>query len=113
MSKTYSQVLKQIDQLKAEAERLRRAEVEGVIERIRDAIEAYGLTAADLGFARAKPGPKPGAKKAAKRGARKVAKVAAKYRDENGNTWAGRGKRPVWLRDALAAGRKLEDFAVK
>ncbi len=78
MSKTYSQVLKQIDQLKAEAERLRRAEVEGVIERIRDAIEAYGLTAADLGFARAKPGPKPGAKKAAKRAPKKKTKARAK-----------------------------------
>jgi DNA-binding protein H-NS len=26
-------------------------------------------------------------------------KVAIKYRDKSGNTWAGRGAQPVWLRD--------------
>jgi hypothetical protein len=40
-------------------------------------------------------------------------KVPAKYRDKEGNTWAGRGAQPVWLRDKLKAGAKLEDFAVQ
>ena len=39
-------------------------------------------------------------------------KVAVKYRDRSGNTWAGRGAQPVWLRYKLKAGAKLEDFAV-
>jgi DNA-binding protein H-NS len=39
-------------------------------------------------------------------------KVAIKYRDKSGNTWAGRGAHPVWLREKLEAGAKLEDFAV-
>jgi DNA-binding protein H-NS len=39
-------------------------------------------------------------------------KVAVKYRDKSGNTWAGRGAQPVWLREKLKAGAKLEDFAV-
>jgi DNA-binding protein H-NS len=39
-------------------------------------------------------------------------KVAVKYRDKSGNTWAGRGAQPVWLREKLKAGGKLEDFAV-
>src|SRR5262249_15667155 len=39
-------------------------------------------------------------------------KVAVKYRDRSGNTWAGRGAQPVWLREQLKAGAKLEDFAV-
>jgi DNA-binding protein H-NS len=50
-----------------------------------------------------------------KRGRRsllKGRKVAVKYRDGSGNTWAGRGAQPVWLRDKLKAGAKLEDFAV-
>jgi DNA-binding protein H-NS len=120
MTKTYLQVLKQIDTLKAQAEKLRRAEADGVITRIRDAISHYGLTAADLGLtgsgggsakaARKKPGRKPGRPRKI---AGKVSKVAPKFRDEKGNTWAGRGKRPIWLRDALAGGRKLEDFAIK
>ena len=39
--------------------------------------------------------------------------AVVRYRDENGNTWVGRGKRPQWLRDALTAGKKLEELAVK
>jgi len=35
-----------------------------------------------------------------------------KYRDNAGNAWAGRGAQPVWLRERLKAGAKLEDFAV-
>jgi DNA-binding protein H-NS len=39
-------------------------------------------------------------------------KVPPKYRDRLGNTWAGRGATPVWLRDKIKAGAKLQDFAV-
>ena len=39
-------------------------------------------------------------------------KVPIKYRDRTGNTWAGRGAQPRWLRAKLKAGAKLEDFAV-
>jgi DNA-binding protein H-NS len=39
-------------------------------------------------------------------------KVAIKYRDKAGNTWAGRGAQPRWLRDKLKGGAKLQDFAV-
>jgi hypothetical protein len=40
-------------------------------------------------------------------------KVPIKYRDRSGNTWAGRGAQPAWLREQLKAGAKLEDFAVE
>jgi DNA-binding protein H-NS len=40
-------------------------------------------------------------------------KVPVRYRDKSGNTWAGRGAQPVWLREKLKAGAKLEDFAVQ
>jgi DNA-binding protein H-NS len=45
--------------------------------------------------------------------AMKGRKVPVKYRDKAGNTWAGRGAQPVWLREKLKAGAKLEDFAVQ
>jgi DNA-binding protein H-NS len=45
--------------------------------------------------------------------AMKGKKVPIKYRDKEGNTWAGRGAQPVWLREKLKAGAKLEDFAVQ
>jgi DNA-binding protein H-NS len=111
MSKTYTQVLKQIEILKAEADKLRRKEVDGVISRIREAIEHYGLTAADLGLgAGAKPAKAP-AKKSGKAAAAPQARPA-KYRDDAGHSWGGIGKRPQWLRDALAAGKSLQDFEV-
>jgi DNA-binding protein H-NS len=46
-------------------------------------------------------------------GSLKGRKVPIKYRDKDGNTWAGRGAQPVWLRERLKAGAKLEDFAVQ
>jgi DNA-binding protein H-NS len=39
-------------------------------------------------------------------------KAPVKYRDRSGNTWAGRGAQPKWLRAKLKAGAKLRDFAV-
>src|SRR5882724_4313162 len=39
-------------------------------------------------------------------------KVAPKYRGPDGETWAGRGAQPVWLRDELKAGAKLENFLI-
>jgi DNA-binding protein H-NS len=44
--------------------------------------------------------------------AMKGRKVPIKYRDNEGHTWAGRGAQPVWLREKLEAGAKLEDFGV-
>lgn len=37
-----------------------------------------------------------------------------KYRntEDSNDTWTGRGRKPTWLVDALAAGRDINDFAV-
>lgn len=39
---------------------------------------------------------------------------AVAYRDpsDKSKTWAGRGARPLWLKDALNSGKTLEDFKV-
>lgn len=118
MTKTYAQIVKQIETLQGEADKLRKKEIEGVIGRIREAIAAYKLTAADLGLAtasaprapRAAVKRKPGRPR--KAGAAKAAGVV-KYSNGTGGTWGGRGKRPQWLRDAINSGKKLEDFLVK
>ena len=36
---------------------------------------------------------------------------ATQYSDGAGNSWSGFGPKPGWLKDALAAGRTLEDLA--
>ena len=64
-----------------------------------------GLTAGKAGTARR--GRPPG-KVHALRGR----KIEPKYRGPNGETWAGRGMMPLWLRDAMKGGRKLESFAI-
>jgi DNA-binding protein H-NS len=58
-------------------------------------------------------GGEVGTARRGRRSAMKGRKVAVKYRDKEGNTWAGRGAQPVWLRERLKAGAKLEDFAVQ
>lgn len=114
MTKTYAQIVKQIEVLKADAEKVRRKEVDGVIGRIREAITVYNLSAEDLGFGSKTRAAGKTASTVARR-ARKAAKAPAvvKFRNESGGTWGGRGKRPQWLRDALASGKTLADFAVK
>jgi DNA-binding protein H-NS len=41
--------------------------------------------------------------------------VAAKYRNpkEPSQTWAGRGLQPLWLKEAIKSGKKLESFLIK
>lgn len=41
--------------------------------------------------------------------------VAPKYRNPGNHlqTWTGRGKQPHWVRDALAAGKNLDELAIK
>lgn len=115
MAKTYAQVVKQIESLSREAEKLKQKEVDGVIARIREAVKVYGLSASDLGLSGSGIGTRKtrtAGKAAKKRTTKSKLSTAAKFRDEAGNTWVGRGPRPHWLREALAAGKRLEDFAV-
>ena len=106
--KTYAQIREQIEALQREAELLRREEVKSVVAKILETIERYGLTSEDLGFVV----PRRRRAAATRRASRKrSAGTAVKYRDAQGNTWGGRGPRPRWLRDALAAGHDLTEFA--
>jgi DNA-binding protein H-NS len=60
-----------------------------------------------------KLGGEAGGGRRGRRSAMKGKKVPIKYRDKEGHAWAGRGAQPVWLREKLKAGAKLEDFAVQ
>lgn len=115
MAKTYVQIVQEIDALQKQAERMRRAELNEVIDRIKSAIAAYGLTASDLGFragraTKVKAEAMPATKRRGQSG--KGSKVAPKYCDTSGNTWSGRGNRPRWLTAAINEGKKLEDFVI-
>lgn len=111
MAQTYLQIKRQIETLEKQAEKLKNQEVAGVVERIKTAIEHYGLTAEQLGLARATASTRKGTRAPASGSASRSGSPQAKYADDQGNVWAGRGPRPHWLRDALAAGKSPEDFA--
>ncbi len=123
MTRSFAQIQKQIDALQREAEKARQREVQGVVERIKVAISAYGLTPEDLfgpsrrgrkAQATAEAGP-PGLRKmraSAKRAMKKAAS-APKYRDPaSDKTWTGRGKRPGWFVAAVESGKQPEELAV-
>jgi DNA-binding protein H-NS len=46
--------------------------------------------------------------------AKKRKPVAAKYRNpaDKSQTWSGRGRQPIWYKDAIAAGKSPEDLAI-
>ena len=111
----------QIAALQAQADALRKTEMAEVIAKVKDAIAHYGLTVADLGFGRAvgKVGKssatvsgKP-ARKGRKRAVAKPPAKAVKFKDDQGHTWGGIGKRPDWFKAALAAGKTPEDLLAK
>jgi DNA-binding protein H-NS len=100
---TYIELMEKAQKLMAEAEQVRRKEVGDVIADIRQKMTEYGLTLQDIG------GGTPGRKRASSGGKAKT----VKYRGPNGETWGGgRGRKPRWVTEALAKGKKLEDFAV-
>lgn len=94
-----AQLLKQIEEQQT-------TEKAGAVEKVKAIMAEYGLTIADL--QETKRGRKPGTSAPKTSGS----KVAAKYKDDQGNSWSGRGLKPKWLTAALAVGKKIEDFAV-
>jgi DNA-binding protein H-NS len=90
--------------LEKEIESTRKKERTEAISQVKALMAQYGLTSADLS-----------SKAPAKSGnGSKGGKVAVKFRNAaTGDTWSGRGLQPKWLKAALAAGRKIEEFALK
>lgn len=97
---TLLQSRQEIDARIAAIQREKRAEHVAAVHKY---MAEHGLTLADLGAVE-----RSRAAKAASAGK----KLPAKYRDETGNTWSGRGFQPVWLRNRLAAGARLEQFLI-
>lgn len=115
MTQTYAQLARQIAALQASAQKQLAIEAKGAIAKINDMIATYGLTAGDLKFASTSAtavSPSASKKTKATNGKGRAAAKGAKFSDGQGNQWSGRGPRPAWLREAIAAGRTLESFAI-
>jgi len=126
MAKTYAQLLKEIEQLSGEAETLRAHEKTAAVREVRATIEAFGLIPQELfgtkrgtglgskrgGNVGGNVGPNLGVAKGSGLNKKVSLSTSPKFTDGAGKFWVGRGKRPDWLRSALAAGRDLSEFAV-
>ena len=97
---TLRELIEQRDALNFQIASMQQAQRAEVLAEIRATMREYQISVEDLGLTR-KPAREP-----------KV-KGEAKYRDPvTQKTWSGRGKRPQWIHDALAAGKSLEEFAI-
>lgn len=100
---TLQELIAKKEALEREIEQTQRQDRSEAINKIRGMMSEYGLSLNDLSG------------KTTSRSSNSVKgnKVAAKYRNEaTGDSWSGRGLQPKWLKAALAAGRKIEDFTV-
>lgn len=104
MAKSLSSILNQIERLQKEAASIQSE----VVDRIKKEIAKYGLTAEQL-FGQSARTRVAAGKPVKKQPAQAR---APKFADGAGNTWGGMGKRPEWLRQALDAGKALEEFLI-
>jgi DNA-binding protein H-NS len=100
------QLIRQKADLERQIAQLNSKGRQDAIDEIRKIMTEHGLTSEDLAS------PTRARKVGTKLDGTERKAVAAKYKDDQGNQWTGRGLKPRWLTAALAAGRKLEDFAV-
>lgn len=105
-NRTYDTVLREIENLKREAEQIRLNEIKSAVAEARAIIEKYNLSAEDLGLASG-PGRKGKAKSTVQKG--------VKYRSDSNpaDTYGGRGPLPGWLKQKLSEGRRKEEFLVR
>lgn len=97
---TSTELFAQAQQLLAQANQMLRQEKSEVITSLRAKIATYGITAKDLGLS---SGPSNQAY---------ASRKSVRYRGPDGQEWAGRGRRPQWLKAALDAGADVEQFRI-
>lgn len=81
----------------------------------RDALKAAEKAVAEFGFSLSdlSGSPKPKAARKARKGKPK-AKAKAKYRNpaNHEQTWSGRGRKPLWINEALNSGADITDLEI-
>lgn len=137
MPKTVDQIRQQIAKLQQQEQAILAKEIDGVVAKIKTAVKHYGITPEQIFGSDSVPSAKaPSAAKTTKPKTVRAAapmkaesaedgaapskhasvpkgtKLVAKYSDDAGNSWTGRGSQPRWLRAAIEAGKKIEDFLI-
>ena len=86
---TLKELIAQKEALEKQIAETREIELADAIAKVLAIVAEYDLTPSDV-FGPTRGRKAGGAKKA-------KTKVAAKYRDQHGNEWSGRGKAPLWI----------------
>lgn len=100
MAENYKALKAQLEALQERTEAARVSELEAVIAQIRGLVAEFGITEDQI----------YGRKRATKAGgaAKTASAVEAKYQNpKTGETWSGRGRAPLWIRDAKNRDRFL------
>ncbi|WP_322073822.1 H-NS histone family protein [Burkholderia cepacia] len=97
MAEDYKTLRAQLDRLQERTEAARIAELEAVIAQVRELVTEYGITEEQI-FGR----------KRVRTAAGPVVVAEPKYQNpKTGETWSGRGRAPLWIRDAKNRDRFL------
>ncbi|AOJ34156.1 H-NS family nucleoid-associated regulatory protein [Burkholderia metallica] len=97
MAENYKALKAQLDVLQERTEAARLAELEAIIAQVRELVAEYGITEDQI-FGR----------KRAKKAASSATATEPKYQNpKTGETWSGRGRAPLWIRDAKNRDRFL------
>ena len=100
---TLQEIQAQIALLQKQAQEIVEAERQPIIEKIKEEIKTYSITAKELGF---KDSFKP-----TEVDVKEKAPVPIKYRLGD-KTWSGRGRTPAWILEYEANGGKREELRV-
>ncbi len=111
MVPNFVKTLKRLANQEARLQAEKQAARQEAIETVNQLISIFSLKAADLTFGVAAPVQKSTIQKI--KPVKQRRKAAPKYRVADGRTWTGRGKMPLFIRDALNAGSTLEDLLIK
>ena len=106
LPKTLTQMKKRLEEAMSEAR-----EAEEIIPLLKEVIARFELVPADLFEAATSKTRKTESLTSQTAGI--LAGRQVMYQDAVGNTWAGKGRRPAWLNDAIARGKTLEEFRTR
>ena len=94
-------------ELEVEQNRRRAEKRKALKAQISDMVKAQGVSLNEL-F------PQPGKAKGQPKGKSQAESLRVKYRnpDNASQTWAGTGRKPAWIVEALSSGKTLEDLTL-
>ena len=108
---TYAELKAKAEKFAADAEEARKKEVVSIIADMKAKMDEYSITPEDLGIRTAGYAP---ARKVSTPNKPAGTPAEAKYQSSTGETWSGgRGRKPKWVAELLAAGKDIEKFRIK